>query len=52
MGGGVVLSRPVRILVLVLELFLQLALFLGRLARVLGRRWRVEVDLVIHRDLL
>jgi len=45
-------SRPVRIFVLVLELLLQLALFLGRLAGVLGRRGRVEVDLLIHRDLL
>src|SRR5690242_2382338 len=35
-----------------LELFLQLALLLGRLAGVLGRRRRVEVDLLIHRDLL
>lgn len=45
-------SRAVRIFVLVIELLLQLALFLGRLPRVLGRRGRVEVDLLIHRDLL
>lgn len=45
-------SRTIRIFVLVIKLLLQLALFLGCLPRVLGRRGRVEVDVLIHRDLL
>ena len=45
-------SRAVRMFVLVIELFLQLALFLGCLLSVLGPSGRVGADLLIHRDLL
>lgn len=41
--------RRVRVIVLVLELVLQFALFLGRLPSVLRRRGWVEIDLLIHR---
>ena len=45
-------TRRVQVFVLVLELFLQLALFLGCLPGVLGRSGLVDVALLIHRDLL
>ena len=45
-------TRRVQVFVLVLELFLQFALFLGRFSGVLGRSGRVGVDGLIHRDLL
>lgn len=54
--GGVVprlvQTRRVGVFVLVLELFLEFALFLGCLPRVLGRSGRVGVGFLIHRDLL
>ncbi len=41
-------TGSLRVVVLVLQLFLQFALLRGRLPRVFGRGWRVDVGLLIH----
>ena len=46
--AGLLQPRRVRVIVLMVELFLQLALILGRLPGVLGRGRRVDVDLLVH----
>jgi hypothetical protein len=45
-------TRGIEVFVLVLELFLPLPLFFGCLPGVRGRSGRVDVALLIHRDLL
>jgi hypothetical protein len=45
-------ARRVQVFVLVLELFLPFALFLGRFSGVLGLSGRIGVGVLIHRDLL
>lgn len=49
---GLVQTGRVRVFVLVIQLFLQLTLVLGRLPGVFGRGGRVDVHLLIHRYLL
>ncbi len=46
--AGLLQPGRVGVIVLMLELFLQLALFFGRLSGVVGRGRRVEIDLLVH----